>query len=117
MHAELAALDDSFLMQGKTLHLHSGVHAGMVLLSGGDIVRGKYEVLGDTTNAAARLCDAAGPGEILVSAETLGSAHHFLRWEIAVRLPWQAARPSSHPGRSPVGLVWGACMKPGRGKA
>jgi len=76
IHIGLAALAPT-LRSTRPLNLHSGIHAGMVLLRSGDIVRGKYEILGDATNTAARLCDAAGPGEILVSAETLGAEHHF----------------------------------------
>ncbi len=77
MHAAMTALDLAFATPEQHLHLHSGVHAGLVLLRAGDIVRGKYEILGDATNIAARLCDAAAPGEILVSVETLGRAHLF----------------------------------------
>lgn len=76
IHAELAALEPQE-ESARPLQLHSGVHAGMVLLRSGDVIRGKYEILGDATNTAARLCDAAAPGEILVSAESLGADHHF----------------------------------------
>ncbi len=59
------------------LRLHSGIHAGIALVSRGDLVRGRYEVLGNTTNTAARLCDAAQADSILVSESTLGSDLHF----------------------------------------
>jgi class 3 adenylate cyclase/tetratricopeptide (TPR) repeat protein len=59
------------------IRLHSGIHAGLVLLREGDMARGRFEVLGDTTNVAARLSDAAKPGEIIVSAATLGADRHF----------------------------------------
>lgn len=52
--------------------VHSGIHAGVVLLRHGDLVRGLYEVIGDATNVAARLCDAAGPNEILISEAAIG---------------------------------------------
>lgn len=77
MHAGIGTLAAVFGAPDLTLRLHSGIHAGMVLIREGDLVRGKYEVLGDATNVAARICDAAAPGEILVSAETLGSERHF----------------------------------------
>lgn len=73
LHAAMAALEAAFV----PLSLHTGIHAGLVLVRNGDIVRGKFEVLGDATNVAARLCDQARPGEILVSADTLGGERHF----------------------------------------
>jgi class 3 adenylate cyclase len=77
MHAGMGAIAAMFDTQDLTLRLHSGIHAGMVVVREGDLVRGKYEVLGDATNVTARLCDAAAPGQILVSAQTLGSERHF----------------------------------------
>lgn len=77
MHAAMSSLDAVFAMPDLPLTLHSGIHAGLALVRGGDVVRGKYEVLGDATNIAARLCDAAGPGDILVSSDTLGGERHF----------------------------------------
>lgn len=61
----------------KTVHqdplrLHSGIHAGLVLLREGDAIRGKVEALGYATTIAARLAAAALPNEILVSDATLG---------------------------------------------
>ncbi|MEO7855080.1 MAG: adenylate/guanylate cyclase domain-containing protein, partial [Rubrivivax sp.] len=54
------------------LRLHSGIHAGIVLVGAGDAVRGRLELSGITPNIAARLSAAALPDEVLVSAETLG---------------------------------------------
>ena len=89
MQAAISALDLGFASPDRRLQLHSGVHAGMVLLQPGDLVRGKYEVLGDATNAAARIRDAAGPGEILVSAQSLGGERHLFltgaQRDVAVR--------------------------------
>ncbi|TAK24188.1 MAG: adenylate/guanylate cyclase domain-containing protein [Chloroflexota bacterium] len=52
------------------LELGIGVCAGPVVegLLGSEDVKA-YDVIGDTVNTAKRLCDSAGPGEILVSAE------------------------------------------------
>jgi class 3 adenylate cyclase len=61
------------------LSLHSGVHAGMVLVEDGDAVRGRFELLGNTPNFAARLSDEAAPDEILASEETLGLQCHYFR--------------------------------------
>ena len=57
--------------------LHSGIHAGNVLVIVGDDVRGRYEIHGQATNIAKRLSDAAGPDEILVSDAALGPERHL----------------------------------------
>jgi len=58
--------------RGTPLRLHSGVHAGMVLVQQGDVVLGRLELLGAPPNIAGRLSDEAERDEILVSDETLG---------------------------------------------
>jgi class 3 adenylate cyclase len=63
----------------QALTLHSGIHAGLVLMDEGDEVRGRFELLGQAPSIAARLSELAGPDEILVSAETLGVQQHFFR--------------------------------------
>lgn len=64
---------DLVLLAGnQKIAIHTGVHAGVVLLRSGDMTRGKYEILGEATNIAARLCDLAKGGEIIVSEGTLG---------------------------------------------
>ncbi|MCV2362504.1 AAA family ATPase [Paucibacter sp. DJ1R-11] len=63
----------------QSLSLHSGIHAGMVLIEEGDAMRGRFELLGNTPNVAARLADEACADEILVSAETLGPLHPFFQ--------------------------------------
>ncbi|WP_086919694.1 ATP-binding protein [Variovorax sp. JS1663] len=65
------------LPAGRSLSLHSGVHSGLVLIGAGDIERGRFELLGPVPHIAARLSEAAGPHEILVSEETLGPASRF----------------------------------------
>lgn len=79
LHAAVSALELASAGPAPHLRMHSGIHAGVVLLRSGDVVRGRYEMLGDATNVAARLCDAAGAGGILVSSETLGADRHFFR--------------------------------------
>ena len=59
------------------IQLHTGVAAGLVVADHGDQAVGVYEVVGDALNLAARLSDAAKPGEILVSAAALGRAEEF----------------------------------------
>ncbi len=68
---------DPPLPGGFELSLHSGIHSGLVLVDEGDVVRGRFELLGNAPNIAARLSDAAQAGELLVSEETLGPANHF----------------------------------------
>lgn len=63
---------------GFALRLHSGVHGGLVLIRAGDIERGRFELTGSVPNIAARLAEHARADEVVVSAETLGSAaRHF----------------------------------------
>ncbi len=52
--------------------LHSGIHAGVVLVGEGDLVKGRLELTGVAPNVAARMSAAARADEVLVSAETLG---------------------------------------------
>ncbi len=61
----------------ESLALHTGIHAGLVFLTEGDVERGRFEVLGTVPNAASRLSDLAARGAILVSEETLGAEAHF----------------------------------------
>ena len=86
-----------------TLSLHSGIHAGLVLVEAGDVERGRYELLGPVPNIAARLSSAAQPDEILVSEETLGPASHFFAAG--------EARPLSVKGRDTPILVFRVQMR------
>lgn len=79
LHAGAAELDRHLASGAVPFRLHSGIHAGVVLLRDGDIVRGRFEILGDATNVAARLCDLAGSDEIIVSESTLGADRYFFR--------------------------------------
>ena len=76
MHQRIRELR-SQLPEGRTLRLHTGIHSGLVLMSGGDVELGRFELLGPVPNITSRLSDAAGPHEILVSEETLGPASRF----------------------------------------
>lgn len=61
------------------VRLHTGLHAGLVLLHEGDMVRGRFELHGGATNIASRLAAAAQPDEILVSHTTLGPDRSMFR--------------------------------------
>ena len=92
---------------GKTsLQLHSGIHAGLVLLIEGDIELGRFDVVGEAPNTASRLCSLAAAGEIWVSEPSLGPHAHFFE---ATRLRRMAIRGRSAPlhalrivGRAPL---------------
>lgn len=77
LHAAVATLRAGSGAAATVLQLHSGIHAGLVLLIEGDIERGRFDVVGEVPNTAARLCSLAASGEIMVSAETLGPQAHF----------------------------------------
>ncbi|CAN5138986.1 hypothetical protein BH11PSE10_BH11PSE10_20360 [soil metagenome] len=74
LHAAVRALRVEPPLTGAIgqLRLHTGIHAGRVLLGEGDPVRGLFELMGHVPNVAARLSDAARPDEILISDATLG---------------------------------------------
>ncbi|MFM9976990.1 MAG: ATP-binding protein [Sphingomonadaceae bacterium] len=87
LHGAADALDQALGSRESLIRLHSGIHSGIVLLSPGDVVRGRFEVLGDATNIAARLCDHAGPGEIYVSEAALGADRPFFTVGAREHLP------------------------------
>ena len=78
LHAQVSAL--AFRRaDGAALSLHSGIHAGLVFLSDGDVERGRFELLGSVPNIAARLSSVAQANEVLVSEETLGPQVSYFR--------------------------------------
>jgi class 3 adenylate cyclase/tetratricopeptide (TPR) repeat protein len=69
MHAAIAGLNRELEReQGVHLRLRTGVNTGEVVV--GDPAGGQTLVTGDTVNVAARLEQAAGPGEILIGEST-----------------------------------------------
>lgn len=70
-----------------SLALHSGIHSGLVLVDDGDLVRGRFELLGTVPNLAARLSDEAGRDEILVSEETLGPEFRYFETSPLLYVP------------------------------
>ncbi len=86
LHVAVAQLRGGSGPTATALRLHSGVHAGLVLLIEGDIERGRFDVVGQVPNTASRLCGLAGSGEILVSEETLGPQAHFFRFSSSQRI-------------------------------
>lgn len=78
LHSAVAQLNAGLeLPQETKLRLHSGIHAGLVLISEGDVERGRFELLGNAPNIAARLSSLAEKDDIVVSEETLGPHLRF----------------------------------------
>ena len=73
------------------LTMHSGVHAGLVLLSPGDMERGRFDLTGEVVNTAAHLSDLASSGQILVSTLALGPHDNF--FEHRAQLPAEPQAP------------------------
>lgn len=63
------------------LRFHSGIDSGLVFVREGDLQRGRYELIGDTVNTAARLCAAASEDEILAAESTLRGIEEFFETE------------------------------------
>lgn len=79
LHNTIDRLQTPHSTKVTKLRMHTGIHSGIVLIRAGDMVRGRFEILGDPTNIAARLCDFAAAGEIIASDETLGADRMFFR--------------------------------------
>ncbi|HEY0825691.1 MAG TPA: adenylate/guanylate cyclase domain-containing protein, partial [Ramlibacter sp.] len=77
LHARAAQLRAGSGAAATALQMHSGIHAGVLVVSEGDIERGRFDVTGEVANTAFRLCSAAAAGEILVSEATLGPQQDF----------------------------------------
>jgi class 3 adenylate cyclase/tetratricopeptide (TPR) repeat protein len=73
------------------LRLHTGIHAGLVLLGEGDAELGRVQLLGNVPNIAARLAQAAETDQILVSDEALGPHRHRFTAGLARRLTLRGA--------------------------
>lgn len=59
------------------LRMHSGIDAGMVLSTQGDMERGRLDLIGPVPDTAKTLSDLAVDGEILASLQSLGPQLHF----------------------------------------
>jgi class 3 adenylate cyclase/tetratricopeptide (TPR) repeat protein len=78
LHERVRRLQSDLRVPASTpLRLHTGIHAGLVLINESDSARGQLGLLGSAVNIAARISDAAGIDEILVSEETLGPERNF----------------------------------------
>ncbi len=78
LHDAVEALQlDHLLPDDFKLQLHSGVHCGLVVIDDGDYAQGRFCIIGDAPNTAARLSDAAKPGEVIASAAVLRGCSAF----------------------------------------
>ncbi|HEY8878688.1 MAG TPA: AAA family ATPase [Roseateles sp.] len=99
------------------LNLHSGIHAGIVLINEGDQMRGRFELLGNAPNIAARLSEAARRDEIIASEESLGLQSQFFQTgpRFSLQLRGRATPLAVYRvfGRSPVGRRFEASVRRG----
>jgi class 3 adenylate cyclase/tetratricopeptide (TPR) repeat protein len=86
MRERLAALNEELERdRGVQLSIRTGVNTGEVVA--GDASAGQKLVTGDAVNVAARLEQAAQPGEILIGAATRGLVREAVRVEALAPLP------------------------------
>lgn len=99
------------------LTLHSGVHAGIVLVNEGDQMRGRFELLGNAPNIAARLSEAAKADEIIASEESLGLQSQFFETgpRFTLQLRGRASPLAAYRvlGRAAVGRRFDASVRRG----
>ncbi|KQW46653.1 MULTISPECIES: AAA family ATPase [unclassified Roseateles] len=99
------------------LSLHSGIHAGVVLVNDGDQMRGRFELLGNAPNIAARLSEAAKRDEIIASEESLGLQSQFFETgpRFSLQLRGRATPLAAYRvfGRAPVGRRFEASVRRG----
>lgn len=73
IHQAVAAMRPEGVPAGLLpLQMHSGVHAGLLLVALGDDDRDEPDLTGDVTNAAAHLSKRARAGQLLVTQAALG---------------------------------------------
>lgn len=72
LHAQIDAINlASDTGCAPRLALHTGIHAGLTHLEAGDVERGRFDLIGNTPNLAARLSASAGRNAILASEEAM----------------------------------------------
>jgi len=85
LREELASLNEELLSSfGTSIQIRTGVNSGEVVA--GDASAGQAFVSGDAVNVAARLEQAAQPGEILIGADTLALTRDAVHVEPVVPL-------------------------------
>lgn len=79
IHARANALSGAQLPPQP--RMRSGIAAGVVLVSAGDIERGRFDLVGDVANSAAGLLKSAAPGSIVAFESALGPQANFFTHE------------------------------------
>ena len=99
MREAVAALDRRWRAEGRpAIEVGIGINAGEAFTGIiGSPRRMEYTAVGDVVNVAARLCDSAAPGEVLVSGSVLAA--------LAVQQPAVEPRPGVAEGREVYALV------------
>lgn len=104
--------------RSKMLHLHTGIHCGLVLAVEGDLKHGAYILIGEAANRAKHLSDLAQQDQILASAESLGRERHFFETDSPREISFDssAAPLTVYPvlGRSAVSNRFEARIAAGR---
>ncbi len=78
LHEQVRQLPrDGLPADAEPLTLHSGIHSSYVVAIEGDQVSGKYTLVGEAGNLAAKLSDAAGADEILMTDSSLATSRRF----------------------------------------
>lgn len=73
MREDVERLRAGWTRKGYSIHIGLGIHSGYATCGFiGYEGRRDYAVIGNVTNLAARLSDAAGPGEVIISARSYG---------------------------------------------
>jgi len=71
MQAAMQGVNDRLAARGVRLSIHIGVHSGVAAAGNiGSEQYLQYATIGDATNVASRISGEAGPGEVVISAET-----------------------------------------------
>jgi class 3 adenylate cyclase/tetratricopeptide (TPR) repeat protein len=89
LRSRLAAQQEDLSREpGAALEVRMGVNTGLVVVGGiGDRLRMDYTAVGDTTNLAARLQQAAEPGALLISEATARLVEPHVRMRRLAPLP------------------------------
>ena len=99
MRENVEALYQSWRLKGYEIHVGFGMHTGYATVGFvGYEGRLDYAVIGNVTNLAARLSDAAQGGEILISAGVRAELKNGFETESAGTLEWKEGSlyPSLH---------------------
>ncbi len=97
MRERVSELADEWKKQGHALHFGLGIAQGYATIGRiGFEGRADYAAIGTVTNLAARLCDAAAAGQVLVSQRVLAATEDAVRVEPIQDLPLKGLSKPVH---------------------